>query len=123
MWYIHAKCITGPSGFMYTGLSVGSHTIEVMFTPDGSSQMIPFDSPFQFNISPAPTTIPIGNYYYCWHVTILSSLTLFQDATASVSVSGDTATITLTGDGDFECMLDDGPFMPCKLVLLQVINE
>jgi len=29
-----------------------------------------------------------------------------------------TATITLTGDGDFECMLDDGPFIPCKLVML-----
>jgi len=51
-------------------------------------------------------------------VTVLSSLPSFQDARALVSASGDTATITLTGDGDFECMLDDGPFIPCKLVML-----
>ena len=41
-----------------------------------------------------------------------------MNASASVTASGDTATITLTGDGDFECMLDDGPFMECKFVLL-----
>jgi len=40
-------------------------------------------------------------------------------ASASVSVSGDNATITLTGDGEFECMLDDGSFMSCKPVLLK----
>ena len=40
-----------------------------------------------------------------------------MSASASVTSSGDTATITLTGDGDFECMLDDGSFMECKFVL------
>ena len=41
-------------------------------------------------------------------------------ASASVSTSGDKATITLTGDGEFECMLDDGPFMTCKYLLVSV---
>ena len=41
-------------------------------------------------------------------------------ASASVSTSGDKATITLTGDGEFECMLDDGPFMTCKYLLVSI---
>ncbi|XP_065918054.1 uncharacterized protein [Dysidea avara] len=80
------------SGSVYTGLSVGSHMVEVIFTPTGSSQMFSFDSPLQFEVSSTTVTT----------------------ASASVSTSGDKATITLTGDGEFECMLDDGPFMTCE---------
>ena len=42
---------TGSSGSVYTGLSVGSHMVEVIFTPTGSSQMFSFDSPLQFEVS------------------------------------------------------------------------
>jgi len=63
----HAKCVTGASGFTYTGLSVGSHMIEVRFTPDGLSQIFSFDSPLQFNVLLASTPIQNGNYYYYYY--------------------------------------------------------
>ena len=56
--------IGGPGSF-YTGLSVGQHTIDVRFTPTGSTQVTAFQ--LQFNIA--------GNYLLCVCLSIKPLLT------------------------------------------------
>ena len=57
--------LIGGPGTFYTGLSVGQHTIDVRFTPTGSTQVTAFQ--LQFNIA--------GNYLLCICLSIKPLLT------------------------------------------------
>lgn len=89
------------SGDTFTGLSDGAHTIDVRFTPEGTSQMLSFQLRFTIasvtTVTPAPTPTEIR-------------------ASGSATVSGNSVNLTLTSNfpGAFECSLDGGSFQPCS---------
>ena len=127
-WYTYHLCkinTIGSSGDVFPNLSAGAHSMNVRFTPAGSCDSFALQPAINFTIvepTPAPTTGPskITNivaariWQVIWHPIVTVSIS------GSVSVDGNTATITLNSnvDGVFQCSLDGGAFANCMVFIL-----